>query len=401
MAHIRIHTFFALFWVATSVLAAHAAPSRASSAPTLFNSHNVYLAGGHTRPTAPVEGDLMAVGGKVVVDQGVKGDAALAGGSIEVRAPIGDDLRAVGGDVAISSAIGGELFATGGNVTLSSTAQVANGARCFGGTVTLDGKIDGPLEVEAQKIILNGTVTGDADLRAHDIEHGPSARIGGALNYTSTTGDLRRAPGAIVTGAITRDDSFVGRGDGIPDRRWQRQMNLSGPVWMAWVLPFFGILAFSAILVLVFPTFATRAADTFGMSPWLALAVGFGVFAGLPAFAGLLFISLLGIPLGVVVLALFPAVLLLGFVVGTLFVSRRISLALHQEQSTSFAVTMGFLALALLAVLLLGRLPFVGTLSLAFITLVGLGASVLALPRPHPTQPTTPRASNTMGVQSN
>lgn len=399
MALVRINAFFALLWVCAGAFAANPPPPKAAQTPAPFASHNVYLAGGHVRPTAPVEGDLMAMGGKVVVDQDVKGDATLAGGSIEVRAPIGDDLRAVGGDVGIASAVGGELFATGGNVTLSRTAQIGGGAQCFGGTVTLDGKIDGQLEVEAQKIILNGTVTGDADLRAQDIELGPDARIDGALHYAAA-GEMRRAPGALITGAVTREDSMMGRRDGNPNRYWQRQLTVNRPPWVASVLPFFGLLAFSAVLMLVFPTFATRAADAVGTSPWLALAVGFGALAGVPAFAGLLFISLLGIPLGIGVLALYPALLMLGYIVGVLFVSRRMLLAMHKAPSASFAVTMGFLALTLVLVLLLGRLPFIGALCMAFITLVGVGASVLALPRRRPAQPTTPPAPSAVGVPS-
>lgn len=399
MALVRINAFFALLWVCAGVLAANPPPPQAARTATPFASHNVYLAGGQVRPAAPVEGDLMAMGGKVVVDQDVRGDATLGGGSIEVRAPIGDDLRAVGGDVGISSTVGGELFATGGNVTLSRTAQVGGGAQCFGGTVTLDGKIDGPLEVEAQKIVLNGTVTGDADLRAQDIELGPDARIGGTLRYAAA-GDMHRAPGALVTGTVTREDSLMGRRDGSRNRYWHRQLTVNRPPWVASVLPFFGLLAFSAVLMLVFPTFATRAADAVGASPWLALAVGFGALAGVPAFAGLLFISLLGIPLGIVVLALYPALLLLGYVVGVLFVSQRMLLAMHKTPSTSFAVTMGFQALALVLVLLLGRLPFIGALSMALVTLVGVGASVLALPRRRPAQPTPPPAPSTVGVPS-
>lgn len=399
MAHIRINAFFVLLWVATGVWAASPPSPKAAPAASPFASHNVYLAGGQVRPTTSVEGDLMAMGGKVVVDQDVKGDATLAGGSLEVRAPIGDDLRAVGGDVGIASTVGGELFAAGGNVTLSRTARIGAGAQCFGGTVTLDGKIDGPLEVEAQKIVLNGTVTGDADLRAQDIELGPDARIGGTLHYAAA-GEMRRAPGAQVTGAVTREDSMVGRRNGTPNRYWHRQLTVNRPPWVASVLPFFGLLAFSAVLMLVFPTFATRASDAVGTSPWLALAVGFGALAGVPAFAGLLFISLLGIPLGIVVLALYPALLLLGYIVGVLFVSQRMLLAMHKAPSTSFAVTMGFLALALVLVLLLGRLPFVGALCMAFITLAGVGASVLALPRRRSAQPATPPAPGTVGVPS-
>jgi hypothetical protein len=48
------------------------------NAQVVSSSGNVYAAGGSARPTGPVNGDFMAVGGSVVVDQTVKEDATLA-----------------------------------------------------------------------------------------------------------------------------------------------------------------------------------------------------------------------------------------------------------------------------------------------------------------------------------
>ena len=104
---------------------------------------------------------------------------------------------------------------TGGNVTVGRAARVGHGARLYGGSVTLDGKIDGGLDVGAQKITINGEVAGDARLAGEQIELGPTARIGGALSYLSGT-ELKRAEGATVAGAITRE---VGGGERRRERR--------------------------------------------------------------------------------------------------------------------------------------------------------------------------------------
>lgn len=371
----RINTFVALLLAASGLAAANIAKDQASQA-----SRNVYLASGHVRPGALVEGDLMAVGGKISVDHEVKGDATLAGGSVEVLAPVGDDLRVAGGDVNIASAIGGELFATGGNVTLNKAASVGRGASLFGSVVAIEGTVDGPLEVGAQKVVINGVVTGDVALSAAEIELGQSAKIGGALNYTSQV-EMRRSPGASVTGAISRNAPMVGRQDGNPKWSWQRHMSFSSPPWVAWGVTFFALLAAAALFLLVFPGFSRRAADAVGAAPWLALLVGLGALVGVPALAGLLFISLLGIPLGILLLALYPGLLLLGYLVGVLFVSRRALAATRPESTASFGAAFGFFALALLLVMLLGRLPFVGALAIALITVFGIGAGVLTLSR--------------------
>jgi cytoskeletal protein CcmA (bactofilin family) len=346
-----------------------------------FASRNIYAAGATVRTSAPIEGDFLAVGGKVVVDQPVKGDVTLAGGSIDVRAPVGDDVRAAGGDVSMESTIGGELFATAGTLAITKTAHISNGASLFGGAITIDGKIDGPLRVDAQKVTLNGEVTGDARLTAADIELGPNARITGTLRYSGPD-DIRRAEGAEIGGAITRgerESAMAERSNRGPGREWNRHMEFGGPPWMAWGPVFFALLACSAVFLLVFPGFSQRAADTVKDAPGLALVLGFAAVLGVPTLAGLLFITLLGIPLAIAVLALFPALLLMGYVVGILFISRRVQVAMRMESPGSLGVRLGFFALVLVLILLTGSLPFVGPLVMACITLFGLGACLLVI----------------------
>ena len=357
--------------------------SASASASTSTSSRNVYLAGGQVRTATAVEGDLFAAGGRVIVDQPVKGDAALAGGSVDVRAAVGDDLRVAAGSVIIESTVGGELLASAGSITLTSTARVASAASLFAGSVTIDGRIDGPLKVYAQKIVLNGEVIGDAHLAGEQIELGPTAKIGGALSYASADG-LKQASGAFIGGATTREERRADRhGDRSDraDRDHHWEMQGSGPGWVGWVFGFVALLAFAAVFVLVFPVFAARAPDTLKASPWLALAVGFAALVAMPMLAVLLFITLLGIPLGMAVMALYPALLMTGYVVGVLFIARLAQTALGKGAPDSFAVTIGYFALALLLVFLVSMIPFIGALASAVVMLLGLGGVALELHR--------------------
>jgi cytoskeletal protein CcmA (bactofilin family) len=352
--------------------------AQASTAAAPHAARNIYAAGGQVRPAGPVEGDFVAAGGRVIVDQPVKGDVAVGGGSVDVRAPVGDDVRAAGGDVSIDSTVGGELFATGGSVTLAKAARVAQGAKLYGGNVTIDGKVDGGLDVGAQKITLNGEVDGDARLAAEQIELGPNARITGALRYTSPS-ELKKAEGATIGGTVTREERAVERRRERADRHWQGSMRV--PFWGRLVFTFLALLACAAVFLLVLPGFAIRTSDTVKASPGLALALGFGTLVAVPVLAVLLFITLLGIPLGLTVLALYPVLLLAGYVVGVLFIARLAQTAMRKDAPASFALRMGFFALALLLVMLISRLPFVGGLALGAITVVGSGACVLELYR--------------------
>ena len=359
--------------VGGSCALATAQTTAGAASATASDSRNVYLAGGTVRPAGPVDGDFVAIGGRVIADQPVGGDALLAGGSVDVRAPVGDDLRAAGGDVNVESTVGGELYAAGGNVTLTRAAQVGQGAALAAGLLTIDGKVSGNLKASAQHIVLNGEVTGDARLVAEQIELGPTARIGGALHHASR--EFKKADGAVVAGALTQDEPAQHKGTG--NRQWERAWHYSGPSWVGLALGYLGLLAASAVFVLLFPRFSAQAPQRIGGAPWLSLAVGFGVLVGVPVLALLLFITLLGIPLGLAALSLYPLLLLTGYLSGVAFVAQKAGVVLRTAESRSFAGLMGLMAIALLVLMLVGQLPMVGALTVFLTTIAGLGACVL------------------------
>lgn len=352
-----------------------------TAAASATTNRNVYTSGGQVTPSSPVKGDFTAAGGKVVVDQPVAGDASVAGGSVSVRAPVGDDVRAVGGDVSIESSVGGELFAAGANITVTSSAAISRGAKLYGSNVAMDGRVDGDLAATGQKVKINGEVRGNARLVAEAIELGPNARINGALSYASRS-ELSKAEGATISGAVTRDqDGSAGSARRAPEgvRMWEGSVR--GPSWAASVMSFLALLAFAAIFLLIVPRFGEEAADRIQASPWLSLAIGFGSFVAVPVLALLLFVTLLGIPLAIAVLALYPALLLAGFVVGVLLIARLLARGLRKPAPADYAKTMGYFAAGLLLTLLVAKVPLAGGVVVGLLSLAGVGACVLELYR--------------------
>lgn len=346
--------------------------SAATSQSALAKSGNKYAAGGQVRTTHIVVGDFFAAGGQVVVDQPVKGDASLAGGSVNVNAPVGDDLRTAGGDVNISSTVGGELIASGGNITIGSDALIAGAASLFAGNVTINGKVMGPLNVRAQTIILNGQVNGDARLVAETIKLGPSAKIGGSLSYTSPT-DIEKTDGASVPGATTREDRSGGQHGSKSDRARTDKMQSNGVGWQAWIFIFFALLACSAVFLFVFPKFVVGASESVRKSPWISLGLGFGALVAVPLFAVVLFITVLGMPIGMAVMALYPALMLAGFVIGVLFIARFIETRMRKSAPESFGKATGYFAIALLLTLLIAQIPYFGFWVVVILAIIGIG----------------------------
>lgn len=357
---------------------AQAQPSNDGKTPGAPSSghRNQYLAGAAVQPAGPVSGDLTAVGGRVLIDQRVAGDALLAGGSVSVRAPVDDDVRAAGGDVTIESAVGGELMAAAGSLLIAPTARIGQGAVLAGGIVTLNGEILGDVTVNAQRIVLNGRVSGDARLVGERVELAPTARIEGSLSHDSP--DFSMADGAVVVGPVTHGENRPGsqRHPG-PHGEWR--WKASAPGWAGMLATYVALLAAGALFVLLFPKLSAEAPDEIPRAPGLALAIGLGVLAGVPLLAVLLFITLLGIPLGILTFMLYPLLMLLGYLAGIAFLAQRARLRMSSQAKPASAInTIGFMALALLAVMLIGLLPMVGHLVALIVMAMGLGACVLA-----------------------
>jgi hypothetical protein len=190
-----------------------------------------------------------------------------------------------------------------------------------------------------------------------------------------------------VTGGITRRAM-----DGSPGQGAARAPQPPGPgAFIAGgIMSFLALLACGAVFLLLLPAFGRHAADRVRTSPWLALAVGFAMLVAVPVLAVLLFITLLGIPLGLAVLALYPVMLLAGFVLGVLFIAGRLPAALRKQPPARFGASVGWFALALFLVMAAGAVPVAGGIAVGLLSLAGIGALVLEIyRRRHPAQPVT------------
>ncbi len=408
LRHIGAGVLFALFALPLYLGPAQAQGPAVTSTPTTTSgSRNVYVFGSSVRPSAEVAGDFVGAGGRVVIDQPIKGDVTLAGGSIDLRAPVGDDARVAGGDVSIENSIGGELFAVGGSVTLTKSGSVAQSAMVNAGSVMLEGKIIGPLTVNAQKIVINGEVGRDVELNGEQIELGALARIAGNLKYRSP-GELSKADGAVVSGSLTRRAAMpMSERErwGDRDDAWRgHMMAWSGPSWFQSVFTFLALWASAAVFMLVFPGFLRRASAEVVASPWLALGVGVGAVVAVPFLAVMLVLTLIGIPFGIAAMAIYPLMLLLGWIVGVYHIGQLAERAVRKDAPGSFATSVGFFALALLLVMLVGSVMFVGFFAMFLIVGLGVGACVLEFRRqrqagrdPPPAKGSATSASATAG----
>src|SRR5574340_865120 len=324
-----------------------------------------FIAGSAVRVSAPVAGDLIAAGGNVDVDDRVDGDALLSGGNLRVTGAVGDALYAGAGQMTISGSIAHNARIAGGRVEVDPRAVIGGNLSVAGGQVGMAGEVRGYVQAAGGNIYINGPVGGDVVAAGGQVELGPRARIAGELRYASRE-ELRRDPAAQVADGIKRMQADIGW------RREQREIRGAGWIWTA------GLMVLAAVLVMAAPAFTARVAGTVQTRIGWSLLIGFIALVCVPVVIVLLLVTIIGIPVALLTLVLYLALLLAGYAVTGIGLGDWVL-----KRWRGAAVSTGWRALAaLLAVLviaLLGRLPFIGGLIVFAALLAGLGALVMQL----------------------
>jgi hypothetical protein len=300
----------------------------------------------------------------------------LIGGSVSPQTDVSGNLYAAGGVVSIAGHVAGSATAVGRNVTLTPDATIGGGVWLSGGTVAIGGSIAGNAKLYARHIVILGTIGGNVRLVAQRIDILPGARIRGNLSYLSSD-RVHIDPAATISGTVTRTGG------------WLRSLQK----WFALPLPaafhldpllFAGFFIVGALLALIFPRFTRNASGVLARHPWASIALGFAIFIVTPPFIFMLLITIIGIPLAFLLLMLYSAVMLIGFLIALLAIGDRIG-SVFRTTAPGFLLRMLWFAVALFLIMALRTaLPAPGHIIALIVLLAGVGAFLLRLLRSYP-----------------
>jgi cytoskeletal protein CcmA (bactofilin family) len=321
----------------------------------------------------PVAGDLIAAGGKLAVSGGVTGDAVLAGGEVRLDGKVAQGLYMGGGRLTVSGQVARNARVAGGQVEFAAPSEVAGNLTVGGGDVTLKGRVKGYLQVAGGKVLIDGVVDGDVEARAGTLTLGPHARINGKLRYASRD-DLARDPAAQVQGALER--LAVPGGWPMPDDMERGMGRGGGWVWTT------GLLVVASVWVLALPGFARRVAQTLRNRFPLSLLLGFALLVCIPVAAVLFMVTIIGVPLALATLALYPVLLLAAYVGSGVALGDWALTRFLPDRASSRVASVAAAMLGVLVIGVLARLPWAGGIVMVLALLAGLGALGLQLARP-------------------
>jgi hypothetical protein len=286
-----------------------------------------------------------------------------AGGNLEITDPVSSGLYVAGGRITVSAPVAGKTRIAAGRVEIEQGAALKDTA-IAGGRVTVKGPVDGNLRVAGGHVTLDGPVSGDASVAAGTLELGPNARIDGKLTYRGE--QLDRDPAAQVKGGVVRKE----RGHSWSGGGWGR-----GIAWAVWTL---GLMVIAAIIAGALPGAARRMQDELRTRPWLASLFGIVALICIPIAAVLVMITVIGIPVGLLALIGYFALLVIGYVTTSVVVGGLLLDRFKSDTAAQTAWRVGAAVLAMLVIASLARVPLVGGLVALVALVVGVGVIVAA-----------------------
>lgn len=228
------------------------------------------------------------------------------------------------------------------------------------GDVTVDGDVEGDLVAVAGDLRLSGEVTGDVLTIAGRATLTRGAEVGGDLTF----GDEKPliADGATVDGEIS-DEDF----DDISFAPWAVITTIA--LWIAITL---SLLVLGVTLVAILPRVAEAAAGASRESMWESIAIGIGTWVALGFIGFFALFTLVGIPLGLILLSAAIPAAALGYIAASFALGRRVT----GSASPVLAFLAGFGILRALALI-----PFLGALISLLAATVGVGLLIVAASR--------------------
>lgn len=348
-----------MVWPADAQVAVPAAPAR----------ENYYAAGERVELSGPVGGDAVVAGRVVTLAQPVTGDVLAAGWRVTLSAPTADDVRMAGREVVITAPLDGDLTVAGGSVAIGSGVRVAGRTWVTADSIRADGVFARDVHLVGREVVVGGEVREPLTVTAESLHILPGANLLAAVSYRGPSAALID-PGARLAVPMTFER--------IPAEQARKERESRGASFVFFLLH----LSVAGLLFLwLVPKVSAGAAETLRAEPGKSALLGLALLFTVPVTALLLVISLLGLPAGLALGALYLVALLLAVLVAAYAVGEFEWRLLNRPPITARSHAALALVAGVVTLAVLRSVPVLGGLVVFAATLCGLGSLGLWLYR--------------------
>ncbi|MFT4976335.1 MAG: cytoskeletal protein CcmA (bactofilin family) [Myxococcota bacterium] len=321
-------------------------------------------------------GDVFAAGESVHVGASIGDNAFLAGEDVHIDSDVYGDVFATGSTLRIDARVHGDVYAFGKEVTVGPTGSV--GGHLLAGCSELDiqGPVSGGVQAGAGQVVIGAPIGGDVQIEAGELLVVAGGHIGGDLTYTTPVAAPDVA--SIVDGEVSWKLSVDETPDGIDVMSSSSEAAGGGLLgWFLWTLwSFLSKLSVGAVLLLVGGKLTARAGRLLGERPTQSLGAGLAGLGILPLLSIAACLMVIGLPLGMMGLLLYGALLYISQLVAAQALGDQILRRFRPDAWGSPVISM---AIGLAPLVLLMALPWAGGLVWFVATVLGFGALSLRM----------------------
>lgn len=351
----------------TLPLATMAAELRTGESVSLSASEtlqdDLYIAGASVVNSGQIVGDALSAGGTIVQSGTVTGDIFAAGGTVTVLGNVSDDVRILGGTITLQSSVGGDVVIGGGQVIIG--GSIGGDTLVGAGSLRVDAPIAGNATMGGGDVYINSTISGDTRVYADTVILGPQARLMGAFTYSAER-EVTMEDGAQVFGTTERTPlptEQVREGNGAA-----LMLGLAGAYLMKFLMMLTGVF----VLYWLLKRYVGTVVDGALAKPFTSLGIGFVALVVMPVVAVILLVTVIGVPLGILVLVGYVALLIVACLFAPIVLGAQLFAWMRKggEQKLSWKSIL----LGVVVYFLLGLIPIVGWIVQLAVFIIALGA---------------------------
>jgi len=326
------------------------------------------LFGGNIRIQERVSEDVITAGGNIDVNAPVGDDARVAGGTIRMMSSVGGDVLVAGGTVELleSFTSSGDVLVVGGDIVIN--GLIRGNLKVRGGKIALHGTVLGDTEIQGGELTLRGRIDGKATLAADTISVEPSARFGENIEYWRKDGEMT-FPVSGSGNAI-----FIESLRPTPDA--STATGFVAALYGAFTLfSIFSTALIVGLLIFMNRTYFDDAGRQFRDAPEWNLLYGLIYLIAGPVIILLFMATVFGIPIALLLLGLYAASLFFLPAASALIIAKTLGQYYHKQwgRGTIFLVSMG----VYIVLRFIGAVPIIGWLAKAIVLLIALGTLVI------------------------
>jgi cytoskeletal protein CcmA (bactofilin family) len=362
--------------------------------PDTIYEDDIFMAGNYIRFQSDIVGDLNGASQELVFSGRGDGNINWAARWITINGPVSRSVRAFAQIIDINAPLGKNLLAMGQSITVGPECEIQKDATIFGDEVTMEGSTGGELLIGADRVIIAGRVGGNLTLTAQQLEIKPTTVIQGDLDYKSPE-KVKIEDNVVINGQIKWTEYHK--------ETKQKTYNAFGPIKFITMMYLIINIALSAtvflvtlflgntlMIPLIFIAFiigalvivalnrqlSIRAMTTIKKRFLVCLGLGILLLLLFPVAALLAILTLVGIPLGLIIVFAFGIFCFAGAMYSAHFVGFHIIrlLKISKEPPCFLCIFTGIIILAGLILI-----PYIGWIITLLALSIGLGAMVLSL----------------------